>query len=97
MFLQVAKQVLIVYSWLVIGALLFFLWRIASFYENASGHPVGHRFLILPGAILAAGVIWYLRSDSDFVGQPIGDLLLFTGGILLFLFTERLQRLMTGE
>ncbi len=95
--MQIAQQVLTVYSWLVIGALLFFLWRIARFYENASGQHVGHRFLLLPGALLAAGVIWYLRHGGDFVGQPIGDLLLFGGGVLLFLFGNRLQKLMTGE
>jgi len=97
MLLQITKWILSVYSWLVIGALLYFLWRIASFYANASGQRVGHRFLLLPGILLAAGVIWYLRSDTDFVGQPAGDLLLFAGGILLFFFSGRLQKLMTGE
>jgi hypothetical protein len=95
--MQIAKQALAVYSWLAIGALFFFLWRIAGFYERASGHQVGHRFLLLPGALLAAGAVWYLRYDWDFVGQPIGDLLLFGGGILLFLFGNRLQKMMTGE
>jgi hypothetical protein len=95
--MQITQQILTVYSWLVIGALLFFLWRIARFYEKASGQRVGYRFLLLPGALLAAGVIWYLRYDSDFVGQPIGDTLLFGGGILLLLFGNRLQKLMTGE
>jgi hypothetical protein len=58
---------------------------------------VGHRFLLLPGALLAAGVVWYLRYDVDFLGRPVGDLLLFTGGTLLILFASRLQSLMTGE
>ncbi len=97
MLLQIAKWVLTVYSWLVVGALLYFLWRIASFYANASGQRVGHRFLLLPGALLAAGVVWYLQYDRDFVGQPTADLLLFGGGILLFFFSGRLQKLMTGE
>jgi hypothetical protein len=77
--------------------LFFFLWRIAEFYERASGQRVGYRFLVLPGVLLAAGVVWYLAHNNDFVGQPIGDLLLFAGGILLFLFSSRLQKLMTGE
>jgi hypothetical protein len=58
---------------------------------------VGHQFLVLPGVLLAAGVIWHLLHGSDFVGQPVGDLLLFGGGILLFLFSNRLEILMTGE
>ena len=97
MLLQFIQQVLTIYSWLVIAALLFFLWRIASFYADASGQQVGHSFLLVPGVLLAAGVIWYLAHGSDFVGQPTGDLLLFGGGILLFLFSGRLQKLMTGE
>ncbi len=97
MLLQITKYVLTVYSWLAIGALLFFLWRIAGFYQDASGQRVGHRFLLLPGALLIGGLIWYLVHDIDFIGKPIGDLLLFGGGILLVLFSERLQKLMTGE
>lgn len=97
MLLHVTKQILAIYSWLVIGIMLFFLWQVAGFYERASGQRVGHRFLLLPGVLLAGGVIWYLLHDSDFVGQPLGDLLLCGGGILLLLFSNRLQRLMTGE
>jgi hypothetical protein len=74
-----------------------FIWHIAGFYEKASGQSVGQRFLILPGVLLTGGVVWYLRWDCDFVGQPIGDLLLFSGGILLLLFAARLQQKMTGE
>jgi hypothetical protein len=97
MLLLVTKQILAIYSWFVIGIMLFFLWHVAGFYERASGQRVGHRFLVLPGVLLAAGVIWYLLHDSDFVGQPLGDLLLCGGGILLLLFSSRLQKLMTGE
>lgn len=95
--IQLAEQALAAYACLLIGVLLFFLWHIAGFYERASGQRVGHRFLLLPGLLLAAGVIWYLYRESAFVGEPVGDLLLFGGGSLLFLFANRLQRLMTGE
>lgn len=97
MLLQIAKQILTVYSWLVIGALMCFLWRIAGFYEDASGQKVGHRFLLLPAALLAAGVVMYLCHNSDFIGQPVADLLLFLGGFLFFLFGSQLQKTMTGE
>lgn len=95
--MEIAKTILATYAWIVVGVLFFFLWRIAGFYEAASGQRVGHRFLVFPGVLLAAGVIWYLFHDSDFVGQPVGDILLFVGGILLFLFSNRLEKLMTGE
>lgn len=97
MVLEIIQQILAVYSWAVIGALLVFLWHVAGFYERASGERVGHRFLLIPAALLTAGVAWYLGHDSDFVGQPLGDALLFAGGLLLLLFSNRLQKLMTGE
>jgi hypothetical protein len=94
---EIVKTALTVYAWMVVGLLLFFLWRIAAFYERASGKHVGSRFLGLPGVLLAAGVAWYGVRNVDFVGQPVGDLLLFAGGSLLFLFSTRLVRLMTGD
>jgi len=94
---EIVKTALTVYAWIVVGVLLFFLWRIAAFYEQASGKRVGIRFLALPAVLMAAGVAWYILHHIDFVGQPVGDLLLFAGGSLLFLFSTRLVRLMTGE
>lgn len=91
------RHTLAIYAWVIIGMLLVFLWRIAYFYEKTSGQRVGYRFLLLPALLLGAGVIWYLVRGAEFVGQPIGDLLLFGGGVLLWLFGFRLQELMTGE
>ncbi|MEA3377811.1 MAG: hypothetical protein U9R72_16610 [Chloroflexota bacterium] len=97
MLVEMAKQILAVYTWILIGALLFFLWRIAGFYEKASGQRVSHQFVLVPGVLLLGGAALYVRYDVDFVGHPAGDLLLFSGGVLLFLFSSRLARLMTGE
>ena len=94
--METIKQVLAIYAWAAIGALIVFLWRIASFYAKTSGQRVGHYLLILPMLLLAAGAIWYLTSGAEFIGQPIGDLLLFGGGVSLYLFGVRLQDLMTG-
>ena len=80
-----------------IGMLLVFLWRIAYFYEKTSGQRVGYHFLILPSFLLSAGVISYLTNGAEFVGQPRGDLLLMSGGLLLWLFSLRLHALMTGK
>jgi len=95
--MEAIKHVLGGYAWVVIGMLIVFLWRIAYFYESASGQRVGHRFLLLPSLLLAGGATWYLVHGGEFVGQPAGDLLLCGGGILLSLFGFRLQELMTGE
>jgi len=93
----VIQTVLAVYAWIVIGTLLVFLGRVAYFYEKTSGQRVGYYILVLPALLLAAGAIWYLVSNREFIGQPIGDMLLCVGGVLLCLFGARLQELMTGE
>ncbi len=97
MLMQIVKGALAIYAWAVIGVLLYFLWHVARFYEQASGERVGHRFLLLPGLLLAGGAVWYLIRDNGFVGEPVGDALLFAGGILLLFFGSHLQKLMTGE
>lgn len=95
--MEIVETILTVYSWAVIGMLVVILQRIAYFYEKTSGQRTGYYFFLLPALLLAAGAIWYLLHGSTFIGQPIGDLLLFGGGVLLCLFGFRLQDLMTGE
>ena len=95
--MEIVKLVLGIYSWVVIGALIVFLGRIAYFYEKTSGQRTNYYFLILPGLLLALGVIWYLVYSVEFAGWPIGDVLLCTGGVLLGIFGFRLQEFMTGE
>jgi hypothetical protein len=95
--MEAIKCVLGIYSWGIIGILIALLGRIAFFYEKTSGQKVGYYFLLLPAVLLAAGAIWYLTGDVEFTGEPIGDLLLFGGGVLLCLFGGRLQESMTGK
>ena len=95
--MEAIQATLTVYAWTVIGILIFFLGRVAYFYEKTSGQRVGYLFLLFPALLLAAGAAWYLVCNRQFIGQPVGDLLLFVGGCLLCLFGARLQGLMTGE
>jgi hypothetical protein len=95
--MQVLKYMLTIYAWLVIGMLLVFLGRIAYFYEKTSGQRVGHYLLFIPSLLLAGGAVWYLVHSVEFIGESFGNALLFAGGLLLFLFSGRLQELMTGE
>jgi hypothetical protein len=95
--MEIIKYILAIYSWAAIGILLVFLGRIAYFYEKTSGQQTGYYLLFLPGLLLIAGACWYLIRNVEFTGQPIGDLLLFGGGLLLGIFGIRLQEFMTGE
>jgi hypothetical protein len=94
---QIIKYALMLYSWVAIGMLIVFLGRIAYFYEKTSGQRVGYYLVVVPALLLAAGAVWYIVRRVEFTGEPVGDLLLFFGGLLLFLFGGRLQELMTGE
>lgn len=91
------EQVLILYSWVVIMALIAFLGRIAYFYEKTSGQRTWYHLLIVPALLLTAGAVYYMVRQGDFTGEPIGDLLLFGGGALLSIFGYRLHSCMTGE
>ncbi|MDY6876349.1 MAG: hypothetical protein SWK90_09135 [Chloroflexota bacterium] len=95
--MEAVKYILAIYSWIVVGILIVFLWRIAYFYEKTSGHHVGHYVLLLPSLLLAVGVVWYLTHGGKFIGEFVADMFLLGGGVLLCLFGFRLQGLMTGE
>lgn len=95
--MQAAQLGLGIWTWAVIGALFYFLWRIAYFYEKTSGQRVGYSQLIVAALLLIGGAVWYLARDVDFVGECVGDSLLIVGGLLFVLFGLRLQELMTGE
>jgi hypothetical protein len=93
----ILEYILAIWSWVVVGVLIVFLGRIAYFYQKTSGQRVGYYLLIVAALLLAAGAVWYLVANVEFTGEPIADVLLFGGGLLLFVFGGRLQELMTGE
>jgi hypothetical protein len=95
--MEIIKHILAIYSWAAIGILFVFLGRIAYFYEKTSGQQTGYYLLLLPALLLIGGAGWYLVKNIEFTGQPISDLLLFGGGLLLSIFGIRLQEFMTGE
>jgi len=94
---QVMQNVLTIYAWVIVSALIVFLWRIAFFYEKTSSRWVGHYLVLLPGLVMLAGVVRYYVSGKRLVGDPVGDLLLFVGGAGVAAVSVRLNLLMTGD
>jgi len=84
-------------SWIGISVLSFFLWRIARFYEHSSGETAHSWLFLFPMILLPTGAACYIFEGADFVGIPVGDLLLFAGGICLLFASARLERIMVGE
>jgi hypothetical protein len=95
--MQIVAYILAIWSGTVTGVLIFFLWRVAYFYQKTSGQRVGQWLASVPAVLLAAGVILYLVYDVRFIGEPVADLLLFGGGLALVVFGIHLRELMTGE
>jgi hypothetical protein len=94
--MRIASQMLAVYSWAGVAALVLLLWRIALYYQRASGEGVGHWILAIPALLLGAGAIRYILAGAKFCGDPASDLLLFAGGLVLIGFGFNLQEHMTG-
>jgi hypothetical protein len=84
-------------SWIGITLLVFFLRKIARFYERSSDETAQSWLFLFPIVLLPAGALWYLMYSPDFVGEPIGDLLLFIGGAVLITASYILQQAMMGE
>jgi hypothetical protein len=95
--MQIVAYILAIWSWFVIGILIAFLWRVAFFYQKTSGQRVGQSLVLIPAVLLAAGAILYLVYDVGFIGRPVADLFLFSGGLSLVVFGIHLRELMTGE
>ena len=95
--MQIVEYMLAIWSWILIGVLIAFLWRVAFFYQKTSGQRVGQWLVLIPAVLLVAGSILYLVYDVRFIGIPVADLLLFSGGLSLVIFGIHLRELMTGE
>ncbi len=80
--------------WLGILFLVFLLWRIARFYERSSGQRVYAWLFLVILVLFLAGAAWYIFVAPGFVGIPLADGLLCTGGILSALGTFILTRAM---
>jgi hypothetical protein len=97
------RLILAVLGWS--GALLLelLLMRIAQFFEQNSGQPTGYRLHLIPIVLTMYGAGRYIlrikrASDvwPDFTGDPIANLALGIGGIILILLGGRLYEAMMG-
>lgn len=96
-------SILTLYPWVLVAGLIFFLIQIARFYQkkyaelykSSPGQRTYHRLFFVPLLLFWVAAVRYMLLD-DFVGDPVGDLGFFAGGIILAVLAYRLQRLMTG-
>ncbi len=87
-------QLLNLYTWFLLTALLFFLLLIARFYERFSGERTHFRIFLVPAALFGVEVVHHAAGSP--LGQDwIGAVLSGTAGVVLLILCLRLYRQMT--
>lgn len=89
------SQLLLLYSWFVLAALLTFLLLVARFYQKFSGERTYYKLYIVP--ILLYGTASVRYAVIDRIGGDLwGDLLTGAAGVMLGALVILLYRLMTS-
>jgi hypothetical protein len=88
-------DILALYTWGGVSALLFFLFAIARFFERKSLRQSYYPLFLLPILLFLASVLRYVLV-GDFVGDLWGDLSRVLGGLLVCGLGYFLLHLMTG-
>ena len=101
--MDVLFSILTLVPWVLVAGLIFFLIRIARFYQkkyaelyqSSPGQRTYYQFFVVPLVLFlfAAGRYVFL---GDLTGDEMGDIAFLFGGATLAILAYRLQRLMTG-
>jgi hypothetical protein len=86
-------QLISLYTWFILTALILIVMLIARFYQQFSGINTRYRWFMLPIILFAASVLRY-NSVDQIVGDAAGDLLAGVGGAALMWLIVRLTRQM---
>jgi hypothetical protein len=97
-------SILIIYSWIVAAAVVFFLFLIGRFYEIRFGQRSYYQLLLVPSSLFIIAAVWdacLANSHTgnpllDFVGALGPDLLFSIGGLVLVALCYSLLRTMMG-
>lgn len=90
------NNILTFYTWGGVCILLFFLFSIARFYERKSGRRSFYLSFFVPIILFALAAIRYIFLTPAIVGDFLGDMMRFLGGVILGGFGLFLLKLMTG-
>ena len=87
------SQLLTLYTWFVLTAVLAFLMLIARFYQKFSKGRTYFRLFLMPILLFGASAVRYASIDSV-AHDPFADLMTATGGVLLVILSAFLYRRM---
>lgn len=82
-------QVLTLYTWFPLAALLLLLLLIARYYQQFSGERTYYRLYILPLVLYGLAAVRY-ASINQIMSDPAADVLLGAGGAALLALSLRL-------
>jgi hypothetical protein len=76
------SQLLLLYTWFALTALLGFVLLIARFYQRSFHERTGYRWFLLPAVLFGVGSVRYASLDQ-LVGDPLADTVIGIGGVTL--------------
>lgn len=85
-----------VYTWAVVGVLLYFTFIIARFYERKSGIRSYYHLFLVPIILFGVASIRYAIILTSVAGDFWGDLLRFGAGVIVSVAMVYLLNLMVG-
>jgi hypothetical protein len=88
------NQILLLYSWFPLAAVIAILMLIARFYENFSGDRTWYGLYLIPLVLFGAGSVRYASIDQ-IAGDAFGDLAMGAAGIVLLALSIWLYHQMT--
>lgn len=92
----IINSVLTLYNWIVVAILILFLFLIGRFYEIKFGQKSHYTFMLLPPVFFLVAAVWYAVASDDIVGEPVPDILLLVGGLILTWLCYSLYKTMMG-
>lgn len=88
-------QILTIFTFFALGALLFLMTLIARKYETLSGERTYYRLFAIPGLTFTGALLRQAQTDQ-ITGDMLADLCLLIGGLTLAGLCYNLYRLMTS-
>lgn len=88
------SQLLLLYGWFVLSALLLFLLAIARFYQKFSGEKTHFHWFMMPIVLYGIGAVRYASVDL-IAHDVVADGLLGAAGLILIILCLRLYHRMT--
>jgi hypothetical protein len=89
------NQILLLYSWFPLAAVIAILLLIARFYETFSGDRTYYLLYLIPLVLFGAGIVRYASVDQ-IAGDALGDIFMGAAGAVLLILSIWLYHQMTS-